>query len=124
MAGWPRVRGVICEHFVRTSRDLHGAGEHRPNFIVEYVAGGRTHKVQCDSPTRLGFANKEHARAVLNNFKVGKRVSLFVDPHDHSRAFLYPPETSALFLLSCGAVLLFFLGVGLANGAGPGVCSV
>jgi hypothetical protein len=116
MANWPKVRGVICELIVRSSRDRDS---HRPNFMVEYSAGGSMHRVQCESPTRLGFGDAKHATAVLKKFKVGQRVSLFVDPRDHTRAYLYPPEPSALVLLSCGAVFLFLLGVGMANGASP-----
>lgn len=122
MATWPRVRGVVREHVVRTPSNLHGPGRHRPNFIVEYVAQGRTYTVQCDSPTRLGSADVRHARAVLNRFRVGKRVALYVDPRRPSRAFLYPPENSALLLLSLAALFLLLVGVGMSSGAKAAAC--
>ena len=122
MRRWPKVRGVVREHIVRSSRDLHGPGEHRANFVVEYVAAGSSHTVQCDSPTRMGYASREHVMPTLKRFQVGKRVELYVDPRDHRRAFLYPPETAALLALSVGALFLFVVGVGIENGAVHGVC--
>ena len=122
MASWPRVRGTVVEQFVRSASNLHGAGAHRANFIVEYVVDGRTHRVQCDSPTRLGHADVSHARAMLNKFRVGKRVALFVDPRVPSRAFVRLPENSALLLLGCAALFLFVVGLGMWKGASNAVC--
>lgn len=122
MTHWPRVSGIVRDHKIYSPRNLHGPGEHRPTVTIEYAAAGRKHVVQCDSPARMGFANKEHAKSTMVHFTVGKSVKLYVDPHDPQRAFLYPPETSALLMLSVGALFLLVVGVGIANGARHAAC--
>lgn len=124
MPSWPRIRGIVCEHVIRSSGDRAGTGMHQPSVIVQYTANGRIYKVQCHSPTRLGFAHAQHARAVIKPFKVGKRVALYVDPRDQSRALLYPPETSAMLLMSFGAFFLLLVGFGIWNGAAAVACGV
>jgi hypothetical protein len=61
----------------------------------------------------MGFANKESAQSTMAQFAVGKSVEIYVDPKDPERALLYPPETSALLMLSLGSLFLLVAGVGI-----------
>jgi Protein of unknown function (DUF3592) len=114
MMRWPRVRGVVRKHKVGSHRNLHGPGHHRPIVIVEYSAAGAKRHVRCDSPTRLGFAHREAAESAMTPFAIGKSVELYVDPDNPERAFLYPPETPALVMLSLGSLFLLLVGIGMS----------
>ena len=81
--------------------------------MVEYSAAGRKRLIRCDSPTRMGFAQKESAQATLAQFPVGQSVEIYVDPKDPERAYLYPPEISALIMLSVGSLFLLVVGIGM-----------
>lgn len=116
MAGWPRVQGSVRGHRIHSHRNRHGAGHHRPIVSVEYKSAGRKWKVDCDSPTRLGFASRNTAQAILDTFPAGKSVEIYLDPKNPQRAFLGPPETAALLMLSLGSLFLLAFGVGVLNG--------
>jgi len=113
MTRWPRIRGVVREHKVHSHRDLHGPGHYRPTVTVEYFAAGIKRVVRCDSPTRMGFAHRDGALSTMAQFTIGESVDVYVDPHDPERAFLYPPETPALLMLSLGSLFLLVVGVGM-----------
>jgi len=113
MKRWPRIRGVVREHKVHSHRDFHGPGHHRPTVFVEYSAAGGKHRVRCDSPTRMGFTNDKPARSIMAQFPIGETVDVYVDPKDPKRAFLYPPEISALIMLLLGSLFLLLVGVGM-----------
>lgn len=116
MARWPRLRGIVREHRVHSHRNRHGAGHHRPVVTVELSSAGRKWRVQCDSPTRLGFASEQAARSVMDGYPLGESVDVFLDPKNPQRAFLVLPEISALLLLSLGSLFLLAFGVGIING--------
>lgn len=116
MLRWPRMRGIVREHRVHSHRNRHGAGHHRPIVTVECASAGRKWRVQCDSPTRLGFATEEAARSLMDRFPVGESVEIYVDPKNPQRAFLVLPEISALLLLSLGSLFLLGVGAGVING--------
>ena len=112
MTHWPRIPGIVREQKVHSHRNLHGPGHHRSIVTVEYSYAGRKRLVRCDSPTRMGFAHKESARSTTAQF--GERVEIYVDPKDPERAFISPPETSALLMLLLGSLFLFVVGVGMS----------
>lgn len=116
MAAWPRVQGTVRGHRIHSHRNRHGAGHHRPIVTVEYKSAGRKWRVDCDSPTRLGFAYSNTAQAILDKLPMGKGVEVYLDPKNPQRAFLGPPETAALLMLSLGALFLLAFGVGVLNG--------
>lgn len=124
MARWPRVNGIVRAQRVHSHRNLHGAGHHRPVVTVQYASSGRQRLVHCDSPTRMGFAQKDKAHATLDQFPVGTPVKLYVDPKNPERAFLYLPEISALLMLGLGALFLLLVGVGMWGPAWRGLGSV
>ena len=82
-------------------------------MTVEYFAAGIKRVVRCDSPTRMGFAHRDGALSTMAQFTIGESVDVYVDPHDPERAFLYPPETPALLMLSLGSLFLLVVGVGM-----------
>ncbi|WP_313915558.1 DUF3592 domain-containing protein [Tahibacter sp.] len=116
MAGWPRIRGIVREHQVHAHRNLHGTGHHRPIVVVECASAGRKWIVRCDSPTRIGFATRQTALSSMGDFAIGRSVEIYIDPKNPQRAFLGPPEISALLLLSLGSLLLLAVGVGVLKG--------
>lgn len=113
MKRWPRVQGVVREHEVHSHQNLHGPGHHRPVVIVEYSAAGENRLVRCNSAMRLGYAHSEGAQSIVAQFAIGGKVEIYLDPNDPTRAFLYPPETTTLVLLSLGSLFLLFVGVGM-----------
>lgn len=116
MSRWPRTPGVVRGHRIHSHRNRHGAGHHRPIVTVECKSAGRKWRVDCDSPTRLGFASKNTAQTILDTFPLGKSVEVYVDPKNPQRAFLGPPETAALLMLSLGSLFLLAVAVGILNG--------
>jgi hypothetical protein len=116
MAGWPRFNATVRGHRIYSYANRHGAGYHRGIVTVEYKDAGRTWRVDCGSPTRLGFASENAARSVFEHFPLGKNVEVYVDRDNPQRAFLYPPEISALLMLLLGALFLLTFGVGVLNG--------
>lgn len=116
MSRWPRTPGIVRGHRIHSHPNRHGAGHHRPIVTVECKSAGRKWRVDCDSPTRLGFAGKNTAQTILNTFPLGKSVEVYVDPKNPQRAFLGPPETAALLMLSLGSLFLLTVAVGILNG--------
>lgn len=115
MRHWPRVRGVVKDHTIRSSNP-HGTGHHRAIVTVEYAANGKKRRVRCDSPTRLSFATKRAAASTIADVRIGRPVDIYVDPRDGSRAFLLLPEVSAMLLMFGGSLFLLVVGIGIFNG--------
>lgn len=116
MGRWSRMRGIVREHQVHSHRNLHGAGHHRPIVVVECASAGRKRLVRCDSPSRIGFATRQAALSNMGDLAIGRSVEIYIDPKNPERAFLGPPEISALLLLSLGSLFLLAVGVGVLNG--------
>jgi len=113
MRRWPRTAGVIRAHEIRSHSGHHGAGHHRLIVIVEYAVAGRRRRIRCDSPTRAGWSHEEQALSDTDQFPIGARVSLYVDPNNARRAFLYLPEQSTLVVLFLAACFLLIVGIGM-----------
>lgn len=116
MARWPRHRGVVRAHKVRSSRNLHGPGHHRPIVVVDYVVDDRKRVAHCDSPTRLGYGQMRHARSTAERFPLGSSIDVYVDPSNPKRVFAYLPEMASIVMLSLGSLFLFVVGLGIING--------
>lgn len=115
MRHWPRVRGIVKDHTIRSSNP-HGTGHHRAIVTVEYAFDGKKRRVSCDSPTRLSFATKRAAASTIAGVRIGGPVDIYVDPLDGTRAFLLLPEVSAMVLLFGGSLFLLVVGIGIFNG--------
>jgi len=113
MRHWPRTAGVIRKHEIRSHSGRHGAGHHRLIVIVEYTVAGRQRRIRCDSPMRAGWSYQGQALSDTDQFPIGARVSLYIDPNNARRAFLYLPEKSTLVVLLLAACFLLIVGIGM-----------
>ena len=100
VARWPCVEGRVVGHSIH-SRPKH----HRPQFLVEYRVGNRTLKTLCESPTRAGYSADLAAKKRLEDYPVGSKVLLYVDPNRPERAYLWLPELFVAAAMILGALL-------------------
>lgn len=106
MRSWRRIPGEVVASSIY-SRRRH----HRPQFKVSYMFDGVQFKAKCESPTKLGFSESRGAQSMIDKHPVGSKVNLYVDPDDHSNAYIWLPEAVPLLLMLLPAILLILVAV-------------
>jgi hypothetical protein len=106
IARWPRVPAVVLEHRIYS----HGMGRDsahiRPQFLVRYTVAGVRYETVCDSPTKAGFKDGRAVKRFQKKYPVNAEVSVYVDPRNAERAFLWLPELSTIVAGLAGSLFM------------------
>ena len=113
---WPETRGtIISSHMERRTHRDSQKNKSRLQYIAiirySYTVNGRGHV-----GSKIGFGKSQYisnrsikVERYLQQFPVGKSVTVYYNPADHGEAVLNPGITGGAFLMLAGGII-FLLG--------------
>lgn len=111
-SGWPTARGVILTSEVREVGWSEDTSGWCPELSYEYPVAGRkyvSHNVELQDICISNLGS--YARRVVERYPAGKKVEVYYDPRDPSRAVLEPGVPDSVIVWPLLIIAAISLGV-------------
>ena len=112
---WPTTDGIIVESYVEENVDEDAISSYEPIIVFQYTVNGKLYAKQGHKfGLNASYGSRNGANNVLADYPIGKDVTVYYDPDDHTVAVLDRSVSQPVVWLAYGVSALFALS-GLAK---------
>ena len=98
-ASWPTADGIVTRSEVTHSTDSDGGDSYSPKVTYRYTVNNVS---QTNTTIKFGensYSSRRRAETIINNYPVGKNVTVYYDPEKTDRSVLEPGVSAGSYIV-------------------------